>query len=120
MRPYSLVWTKNSFTTNVRPYLTEIPIGARSIAFDCLAIEAFADYYKECPRAFSDEQSRRAQGTEQGGSTAGPCTRSTAHVWSSTSGCKRQLRGSSGFAGTSVTEDHESLHYKEDITNEKH
>ena len=36
---------KNSFTADVRPYLTEIHIEAQGIALDCLAIEAFSDYY---------------------------------------------------------------------------
>ncbi len=43
--PQFIGMDKNSFTANVRPYLTEIPIGAQGIAFDCLAIEAVADYY---------------------------------------------------------------------------
>ncbi len=43
--PQFIGMVKNSFTANVRLYLTEIRIGAQGIAFDCLAIEAFADYY---------------------------------------------------------------------------
>ncbi len=43
--PQFIGMDKNSFTADVRPYLTEIPIGAQGIAFACLAIVAFADYY---------------------------------------------------------------------------
>ncbi len=43
--PQFIGMDKNSFTVNICPYLTEIPIGAQGIAFDCLAIEAFTDYY---------------------------------------------------------------------------
>ncbi len=43
--PQFIGMNKNSFAANVRPYLTEIPIGAQGIAFDGLAIEAHADYY---------------------------------------------------------------------------
>ena len=42
--PQFIGMDKNRFTANVRPYLTEIPIGAQGIAFDCLANEAFAVY----------------------------------------------------------------------------
>ncbi len=34
-----------AITLDVRPYLTESPIGVQGIAFDWLAIEAFSDYY---------------------------------------------------------------------------
>ena len=36
---------KNRFNEEVRPYLTEIPIGVQGIAFDRLELDAFADYY---------------------------------------------------------------------------
>ncbi len=42
--PQFIGMDKISFTAIVRPYLTEIPIGAQGMAFACLAIEAFADY----------------------------------------------------------------------------
>jgi hypothetical protein len=95
---------KNRFTVDVRPYLTEIPIGVQGIAFDCVVPEAFADYYKSIRgrRAFElcglqssweiqvlekDEQSRLARGTEQSGTSAGSGARSSPHVRSSTSRC---------------------------------
>jgi len=36
---------KNRFNAEVRPFLTEIPIGVQGIAFDRLELDAFADYY---------------------------------------------------------------------------
>jgi len=38
---------KNRFNVEVRPYLTEIPIGSQGIAFDRLELEAYADYHKQ-------------------------------------------------------------------------
>ena len=35
----------NRFNVEVRPYLTEIPIGSQGIAFDRLEIDAWADEY---------------------------------------------------------------------------
>ncbi len=43
--PQFIGMDKNSFTAIVRPYLSEYPIGAQGKVLDCLAIEAFADYY---------------------------------------------------------------------------
>ena len=40
---------KNRFNAEVRPYLTEIPIGVQGIAFDRLELDAFADYYVQVP-----------------------------------------------------------------------
>jgi hypothetical protein len=37
---------KNLFNAEVRPFLIEIPIGARSVAFDRLDLDAWADEYK--------------------------------------------------------------------------
>jgi hypothetical protein len=36
---------KNRFNADVRPFLSEIPIGVQGIAFDRLELDAFADYY---------------------------------------------------------------------------
>jgi len=36
---------KNRFNLEVRPYLTEIPIGRQGIAFDRLEMDAWADQY---------------------------------------------------------------------------
>ncbi|MHB8202568.1 MAG: hypothetical protein ACYDHG_02555 [Desulfomonilaceae bacterium] len=44
--PHYLGMDKNRFNTEVRPFLTEIPIGTQGIAFDRLDIDAFADDYK--------------------------------------------------------------------------
>ena len=38
---------KNRFNAEVRPYLTEIPIGVQGIAFDRLELDAWADEYKK-------------------------------------------------------------------------
>jgi len=43
--PY-LGMDKNRFNVDVRPFLTEIPIGAQGIAFDRLELDAWADEYK--------------------------------------------------------------------------
>jgi predicted DNA-binding transcriptional regulator AlpA len=37
---------KNRFNVDVRPYVTEIPIGVQGIAFDRLELDAWADDYK--------------------------------------------------------------------------
>ena len=37
---------KNRFNADVRPFLTEIPIGVQGIAFDRLELDAWADEYK--------------------------------------------------------------------------
>ena len=37
---------KNRFNAEVRPFLTEIPIGTQGVAFDRLELEDFADYHK--------------------------------------------------------------------------
>lgn len=37
---------KNRFNDEVRPYLTQIPIGSKSVAFDRLDLDAWADDYK--------------------------------------------------------------------------
>ena len=37
---------KNRFNVDVRPYVTEIPIGVQGIAFDRLELDAWADQYK--------------------------------------------------------------------------
>jgi hypothetical protein len=36
----------NRFNAEVRPYLTEIPIGSQGIAFDRLELDAWADDYR--------------------------------------------------------------------------
>jgi hypothetical protein len=37
---------RNRFSREVRPYVTEIPIGEQGIAFDRLDLDAWADDYK--------------------------------------------------------------------------
>jgi hypothetical protein len=37
---------RNRFNTDVRPHLTEIPIGEQGIAFDRLELDEWADQYK--------------------------------------------------------------------------
>ncbi len=38
----------NRFNVEVRPYLTEIPIGSQGIAFDRLEMDAWVDEYVSC------------------------------------------------------------------------
>ncbi len=44
--PTYLGMDRNRFNLEVRPYLTEIPIGAQGVAFDRLDLDAWADDYK--------------------------------------------------------------------------
>jgi integrase len=39
---------RNRFNSEVRPYLTEIPVGTQGIAFDRLELDAWVDHYKSC------------------------------------------------------------------------
>jgi len=44
--PYYLGMDKDLFNEMVRPYLIQIPIGKRGIAFDRLDLDTWADHYK--------------------------------------------------------------------------
>ncbi len=44
--PAYLGMDRNRFNAEVRPLLTEIPIGGQGIAFDRLELEAWVDEYK--------------------------------------------------------------------------
>jgi hypothetical protein len=44
--PRYLGMDRNRFNAEVRPYLTNIPIGRQGIAFDRLELDAWADQYK--------------------------------------------------------------------------
>jgi hypothetical protein len=44
--PRYLGMDRNRFNAEVRPYLTEIPIGEQGIAFDRLDLDAWVDHYK--------------------------------------------------------------------------
>ena len=46
--PAYLGMDKNRFNSEVRPYLTEIPLGKQAIAFDRLEIDAWVDHYIDC------------------------------------------------------------------------
>ncbi|MCW8966033.1 MAG: hypothetical protein OQK82_05010 [Candidatus Pacearchaeota archaeon] len=39
---------RNKFNAEVRPFLTEIPLGKQAIAFDRLELDAWIDDYIEC------------------------------------------------------------------------
>jgi hypothetical protein len=39
---------RNRFNTEVRPSLTEIPIGEQGVAFDRLELDAWVEDYKSC------------------------------------------------------------------------
>ena len=44
--PDYLGMDRNRFNAEVRPYLTEIPIGTQGVAFDRLDLDAWAEHYK--------------------------------------------------------------------------
>ena len=46
--PIYLGMDKNLFNRTVRPFLTQIPIGRRGIAFDRLELDQWADQYRTC------------------------------------------------------------------------
>ncbi|MEO0618968.1 MAG: hypothetical protein AAFZ01_06775, partial [Pseudomonadota bacterium] len=78
---------RNRFNTEVRPYLTEVPIGAQGIAFDRLELDAWVDDYvtrngrpavkgvtewdaKECQASLSEAGSGTSTNTYAGGEFA--------------------------------------------------
>ena len=44
--PTYLGMDRNRFNAEVRPFLTEIPIGTQGIAFDRLELDSWADHYR--------------------------------------------------------------------------
>ena len=44
--PFYLGMDRHRFNAEVRPYLSEVPIGEQGIAFDRLDLDAWADQYK--------------------------------------------------------------------------
>ncbi len=46
--PFYLGMDRNRFGKEVRPFLTEIPIGIQGIGFDRLELDAWVDQYKTC------------------------------------------------------------------------
>ena len=69
--PIYLGMNRNLFNSEVRPHLTEIPIGTQGIAFDRLDLDAWADQYKN----------RNGRPGRKGGNTlwdAKPCADSPA------------------------------------------
>ncbi len=44
--PFYLGMDRNRFNVEVRPYVTEIPIGEQGVTFDRLDLDAWADDYK--------------------------------------------------------------------------
>jgi hypothetical protein len=62
---------RNKFDANIRPLLTEIPLGAHSMAFDRLELDAWADEYKRRHGRISLRPLERALwGLEQGADAA--------------------------------------------------
>ena len=49
--PFYMGMDKNRFNAEVRPEITEIPIGEQGIAFDRLDLDEWIDEYKEIGRA---------------------------------------------------------------------
>ena len=46
--PFCAGMDRNKFNRELRPYLTEIPLGTQAIAFDRLELDALIDEYIEC------------------------------------------------------------------------
>ena len=46
--PFYLGMDRNRFNAEVRPYMTEIPIGEQGIAFDRLELDDWVEQYKLC------------------------------------------------------------------------
>ena len=46
--PSYLGMNRHRFNSEVRPHITEIPIGIQGIAFDRLDLDAWAEHYKHC------------------------------------------------------------------------
>lgn len=46
--PDYLGMDRNRFNAEVRPHLTDIPIGEQGIAFDRLEMDGWAEHYKNC------------------------------------------------------------------------
>ena len=46
--PLYLGMDRNRFCNEVRPYVTEIPIGKQGVAFDRLDLDAWVEDYKSC------------------------------------------------------------------------
>ncbi len=46
--PTYLGMDRNRFNAEVRPYITEVPIGKQGIGFDRLELDAWFDDYKRC------------------------------------------------------------------------
>jgi hypothetical protein len=75
--PHYLGMDRNRFNAEVRPYVTNIPIGRQGIAFDRLELDAWADQYKSRNgrpaerRTSWDAENHRASRNEaaSGGST---------------------------------------------------
>jgi hypothetical protein len=61
--PGYLGMDKNRFSAEVRPLLTEIPMGVQGIGFDRLELDAWADQYIE------RNGRKRAQENKEGGNT---------------------------------------------------
>jgi hypothetical protein len=72
--PFYLGMDRNRFNAEVRPYLTQIPIGEQGIAFDRLELDAWVEQYKSCngrrPKAIEQEDDICQNVTECRGSAS--------------------------------------------------
>ena len=59
--PSYLGMDRNRFNSEVRPYITEIPIGTQGIAFDRLDLDAWVEDYKNCSGRPSVTNSRSTE-----------------------------------------------------------
>jgi len=75
---------KNRFNSEVRPHLTEIPIGSQGIAFDRIDLDDWADEYIRCNGRPAEEKGgkkkpwrKERQGVSSRGKASGISTRSS-------------------------------------------
>jgi predicted DNA-binding transcriptional regulator AlpA len=68
--PQYLGMDRNRFNREVRPYLTEIPIGNQGVAFDRVEMDAWADEYKlkrgKPPRSVMTSRTERRDTRDSG------------------------------------------------------
>ena len=61
--PLYLGMDRNRFNQEVRPELTEIPIGEQGIAFDRLDLDAWVEHYKDCNGRPAKRRQQNYQGS---------------------------------------------------------
>ena len=72
--PYYLGMDRNRFNAEVRPYLTEIPIGTQGIGFDRLELDAWFEDYKSRNGRPARKGASTWDGSEYPASSCGPAS----------------------------------------------